>query len=165
MIHKIANVGQIGVNKDLSQHELPDNAFTDAQNIRFLDGYAHQFLGYSEIYASPTEAPQYLIPVIVGGVRSWVYATAAKCWVASVSGGAVAHTDLTHDKQKCVDITNNRLRAERAPLLAELDVQVIRAQESGAETALFIAEKQRLRDITKLANPSMTLEELKALKA
>ena len=73
--------------------------------------------------------------------------------------------DLTHDKQKCIDITNNRLRSERAPLLAELDVQVIRAQETGAETALFIAEKQRLRDITKLANPSMTLEELKALKA
>lgn len=73
--------------------------------------------------------------------------------------------DLTHDKQKCVDITNARLRAERAPLLAELDVQVLRAQETGAETALFIAEKQRLRDITKLANPSMTLEELKALKA
>ena len=73
--------------------------------------------------------------------------------------------DLTHDKQKCVDITNNRLRAERAPLLAELDVQVIRAQETGAETSLLITEKQRLRDITKIANQSMTLEELKALKA
>lgn len=72
--------------------------------------------------------------------------------------------DLTHDKQKCIDITNNRLRAERAPLLADLDVQVIRAQETGAETSLLIAEKQRLRDITKIANPSMTLEELKALK-
>lgn len=73
--------------------------------------------------------------------------------------------DLTHDKQKCVDITNNRLRAERAPLLAELDVKFIRAQESGQETASIVAEKQRLRDITKIANPSMTLEELKALKA
>ena len=73
--------------------------------------------------------------------------------------------DLTHDKQKCVDITNNRLRSERAPLLAELDVQVIRAQETGAETSSLIAEKNRLRDITKIANPSMPLEELKALKA
>lgn len=72
--------------------------------------------------------------------------------------------DLTHDKQKCVDITNNRLRAERAPLLADLDVKFIRAQESGQETASIVAEKQRLRDITKIANPSMTLEELKALK-
>ena len=72
--------------------------------------------------------------------------------------------DLTHDKQKCIDITNDRLRRERAPLLAELDVQVIRAQETGAETSSLIAEKNRLRDITKLANPSMTPEELKALK-
>ena len=73
--------------------------------------------------------------------------------------------DLTHDKQKCVDITNARLRAERAPLLAELDVQVLRAQETGAETSSLIAEKNRLRDITKIANTSMTLEELKALRA
>jgi len=96
MIHKIRNVGQIGINKDLSQHEMPDNAWTDAQNIRFLDGYAHQYLGYSEIYATPSEAPQYLLPVIVGGVKSWVYPTAAKTFVASVSAGSVVHTDITH---------------------------------------------------------------------
>lgn len=96
MMHRIRNVGQIGVNKDLSQHELPDNAWTDAQNIRFLDGYAYQFLGYGETYATPSEAPQYLLPVIVGGVKSWVYPTATKTFVASISGGAVVHTDITH---------------------------------------------------------------------
>lgn len=96
MIHRIRNIGQIGINKDLSQHELPDNAFTDAQNIRFLDGYAYQFLGYGEAYASPSEAPQYLLPCIVGGVKSWIYPTAAKTFVASVSGGAVVHTNITH---------------------------------------------------------------------
>lgn len=73
--------------------------------------------------------------------------------------------DLTHDKQKCVDITNNRLRAERAPLLAELDVQFIRAQEAGNDTAAIVSEKQRLRDITKLATVEMTHDQLKALKA
>ena len=72
--------------------------------------------------------------------------------------------DLTHDKQKCIDITNNRLRSERAPLLAELDVQFMQAIEKGLPTQAIVAEKERLRDITKIANASMTLEELKALK-
>lgn len=73
--------------------------------------------------------------------------------------------DLTFDKQKCVDITNDRLRRERAPLFAELDAQFMIALEQGLPKQAIVAEKNRLRDITKIANPSMTLEELKALKA
>lgn len=96
MLHKIQNIGQYGINKDLSQHELPDNVWTDAQNIRFLDGYANQFLGYNEIYASPSYAPQYILPVIVSGGRALVYATASKCFAATAAGGVVTHTDITH---------------------------------------------------------------------
>ena len=71
--------------------------------------------------------------------------------------------DLTHDKQKCVEITNDRLRNERSTLLGSLDVEFMLALEKGLPTQSIATEKQRLRDITKLANPSMTLEELKAL--
>lgn len=73
--------------------------------------------------------------------------------------------DLTFDKQKCVDITNNRLRNERVPLFEELDVQFMQALEKGLPTQTIKLEKQRLRDITNIANSSMTLEELKALSA
>ena len=66
---------------------------------------------------------------------------------------------------KSQGITKERLRAERAPLLTALDVQYQRAQEDGRDTAIIISEKQRLRDITKLADEAMTLEELKVLKA
>lgn len=67
------------------------------------------------------------------------------------------------DKAKA--ITKERLRAERAPLLQEQDVAFQRALESGADTSSIVAEKQRLRDITVLAEQATTLEELKALKA
>lgn len=73
--------------------------------------------------------------------------------------------DLTHDVDKCVEITKERLRRERAPLLADLDTQFMRAQEEGKPTAAIVAEKQRLRDITLIPQNTMTLEELKALKA
>jgi hypothetical protein len=74
-------------------------------------------------------------------------------------------TSVTVNKAKAIEITKQRLRTERAPLLAAQDVAFQRAQESGADTSAIVAEKQRLRDITKLATEDKTLEELRALKA
>ncbi len=73
--------------------------------------------------------------------------------------------DLTVDMPKAQVITKERLRQERAPLLTALDVQYQRAQEDGRDTAIIISEKQRLRDVTKLADTATTLDELKALSA
>lgn len=69
------------------------------------------------------------------------------------------------DKAKA--ITKDRLRAERTPLLQKLDVDYQRADEAAdsAKKAEVVAEKQRLRDITQLADQATTLEELKALEA
>ena len=68
---------------------------------------------------------------------------------------------VNFDKAKA--ITKDRLRAERKPLLEAQDVAFQRALESGADTSAIVAEKQRLRDITKLADSATTLDELKAI--
>ena len=65
---------------------------------------------------------------------------------------------------KAKAITKNRLRAERAPLLAAQDVAFQRALETGADTTAIVAEKQRLRDITQLADACTTTAELRALQ-
>jgi hypothetical protein len=75
-----------------------------------------------------------------------------------LSGGVVS-VNLTKAKA----LTKDRLRAERAPLLAAQDVAFQRAQESGADTTAIVAEKQRLRDITLLADTATTTAELRAL--
>lgn len=93
---KIQNVGAIGVNKDLSTHELPNNAWTDASNIRFLDGYAHQFYGHGEVYGSPSYVPQHVMALDISGARYWIYATATKCFAVTNTGGSTVHTDITH---------------------------------------------------------------------
>ena len=72
---------------------------------------------------------------------------------------------ITINFLKAQEITRERLRAERAPLLTALDVQYQRAQEDGRDTTIIISEKQRLRDVTKLADTATTLDELKALSA
>jgi hypothetical protein len=70
---------------------------------------------------------------------------------------------ITINMDKAKAITKTRLRAEREPLLVAQDVAFQRALESNADTSAIVAEKQRLRDITKLADAATTLEELKAI--
>ena len=74
-------------------------------------------------------------------------------------------TSVTVNMDKAKELTKARLRQERTPLLQAQDVAFQRAQESGADTTAIVAEKQRLRDITSLADSATTLEELRSLKA
>lgn len=70
---------------------------------------------------------------------------------------------ITINLDKAKEITKERLRAERKPLLEAQDVAFQRALESGADTSAIVAEKQRLRDITALVDPCTTTDELKAI--
>ena len=71
---------------------------------------------------------------------------------------------ITINIDKAKAITKDRLRAERTPLLQAQDVAFQRALESGADTTAIVAEKQRLRDITKLADQATTLKQLKQIE-
>jgi hypothetical protein len=71
---------------------------------------------------------------------------------------------ITINFDKAKEITKERLRAERTPLLEAQDVAFQRALEEGADTTAIVAEKQRLRDITNLADQATTLDQLKALE-
>jgi hypothetical protein len=66
---------------------------------------------------------------------------------------------------KAKEVTKKRLRAEREPLLAAQDVLFQRAQEANADTTAIVAEKNRLRGITDLADSATTLEGLRTIKA
>ena len=70
---------------------------------------------------------------------------------------------ITINMDKAKDITKERLRQERKPLLEAQDILFIQAQESGADTSAIVAEKQRLRDITNSVNSCTTTDQLKEL--
>jgi len=71
---------------------------------------------------------------------------------------------ITINFDKAKDITKDRLRAKRTPLLQAQDVAFQRALEANADTTAIVAEKQRLRDITQLADQATTLEQLKKIE-
>ena len=70
---------------------------------------------------------------------------------------------ITISISKAKDITKDRLRIDRKPLLEAQDILFIQAQESGSDTTTIVAEKQRLRDITKGVDSCTTTDQLKAL--
>ena len=70
---------------------------------------------------------------------------------------------ITINLDKAKDITKERLRIERKPLLEAEDILFMQAQESGADTKAIVAEKNRLRNITNAVDSCTTTDELKAL--
>ena len=67
------------------------------------------------------------------------------------------------DIPRAKEITKDRLRAERTPLLQALDIEMMKNLSDATKLAEIEAEKQRLRDITKVVDTLSTIEELKAV--
>ena len=70
---------------------------------------------------------------------------------------------ITINFNKAKQITKERLRQERKPLLEQQDILFQRSLENNADTSAIILEKQRLRDITNLVDDVTTLDQLKQL--
>ena len=70
---------------------------------------------------------------------------------------------ITINLDKAKDITKERLRIERKPLLEAQDILFMQAQEAGEDTSEIVAEKNRLRDITNQADSCTTIDQLKSL--
>lgn len=74
-----------------------------------------------------------------------------------VDGNIIVNID------KAKEIAKDRLRSQREPLLAAQDVAFQRAMETGADTTQIVQEKQRLRDITKLVDEALNLNDIRAI--
>lgn len=112
----VPNAGAIGVNKDLSQHELPIAAWTDCRNIRFLDGYANQTLGYGQVYGDPQVTPFHLAPALSAGQRFWLYAGLNKIYAVTSIDGTAVHSNITRQA------TTQQLTFSTGPLFGALGI-------------------------------------------
>ena len=63
------------------------------------------------------------------------------------------------NNEKAIEISKEKIRVIREPKFKQLDLDFQRALETGSDTTLIVQEKQRLRDLTDLANDK-TIEEL-----
>ena len=65
--------------------------------------------------------------------------------------------------EKAKELTKQRLRKLREPLLVDQDILYMKALEQGIDTSSIIEEKNRLRNITNSTDTCSTLEELRNL--
>jgi len=69
--------------------------------------------------------------------------------------------DLKEDLEKSKEIWKDKLRVDRKPLLAQLDIDAMRATEEKKSLTNIIKEKDRLRDITLLVDNCKTISAIK----
>lgn len=91
MILPITQVGQYGILRDQPAHEIPLNAWSDGQNVRFREGKVEKIEGQSNAYDPPSIVPYNVLPVITPTVYFWLYAGLAKVYCTDQS----AHFDIT----------------------------------------------------------------------
>tara|TARA_R100000654_G_scaffold11315_1_gene24818 strand:+ start:4188 stop:4427 length:240 start_codon:yes stop_codon:yes gene_type:complete len=70
---------------------------------------------------------------------------------------------ITIDISKAKDIWKNKIRVARKPALEKLDVDYMRANESGEDTTSIVADKQTLRDLPSEVNTATTTDEIQAV--
>ncbi len=74
MLVQIDGCGDLGVSRDAFAPELPNNAWSDARNVRFREGYAEKMRGHSAPFGVPSAAPYHVQPLTTGSGRFWLYA-------------------------------------------------------------------------------------------
>ena len=52
----ISDLGKIGVVKDVLPYQLPQNAFSDGQNVRFYENSVEKFLGHTNAFSGEIES-------------------------------------------------------------------------------------------------------------
>lgn len=87
------NLGAIGIIKDTPDTELPGNAFTDGQNVRFTEGAVSKITGHEEVFGTPAGAPYYAFPVNKRSDYFWMYASLTDLFITDgTSHGTISET-------------------------------------------------------------------------
>jgi len=81
MKKQFKNVGNIGIVLDTDPFNLPEEAWSEGNNVRFKEGRIEKFLGHTSVFAATTATAQWAIPVLDGASYYWVYPSLTKCHV------------------------------------------------------------------------------------
>ncbi len=97
MLYPIKQLGQHGIIKDLAPSELPDNAWTDGNNVAFRDSIAQRIMGESDVFGGGSYSPEKLMfyPDPQSGTAYWIYAGFDVTDMRILSWDGANHTDRT----------------------------------------------------------------------
>jgi hypothetical protein len=67
------------------------------------------------------------------------------------------------DILKAKDVWKDKIREKRKPVLEQLDIDFVKAQETSSDTTSIVADKQTLRDLPSQVDTATTTDEIKAV--
>jgi hypothetical protein len=70
---------------------------------------------------------------------------------------------ITIDISKAKEVWKNKIREKRKPVLEQLDIDFVKAQETSSDTTGIVADKQTLRDLPEQVDTATTVDEIKAV--
>ena len=69
----INDLGKVGIIRDTPPYQLPDNVWSDGNNVRFLDNGVKKCAGYEEVFATLPFGAYYIFPFLDnGGTYHWL---------------------------------------------------------------------------------------------
>jgi hypothetical protein len=70
---------------------------------------------------------------------------------------------ITIDISKAKEVWKDKIREKRKPVLEQLDIDFVKAQETSSDTTGIVADKQTLRDLPSQVDTATTVDEIKAV--
>ena len=70
---------------------------------------------------------------------------------------------ITIDISKAKEVWKNKIREKRKPVLEQLDIDFVKAQETSSDTTGIVADKQTLRDLPEQVDTATTVDEIKTV--
>jgi len=87
---EIHDLGKFGVISDLSSHQLPPEAWSDARNVRFNKRGAQRMSGHSQVFGTMSDTPEFICNIIGDDEQFWVYFSLTDAFAYDGS-----HTEIT----------------------------------------------------------------------
>src|SRR4051812_32315763 len=88
---EIDDVAKYGVIRDMPPYQLPPEAWSLGENVRFTDDSVSRLLGETQIFGTPGVAPYFAQYISSASQPWWLYTSLTKAYVYDGS----SHTDIT----------------------------------------------------------------------
>ena len=91
MPDQITTLNPKGLNKDISEYELPNTLWSDGNNIEFDNDKTKKIKGHRQIFGSLSGSPYWLLPFNTPTTSYWFYPSLTKIYRTD----GTTHTDVT----------------------------------------------------------------------
>ncbi len=95
MATQVTNLNPNGINKDISAYELPDDKWSDGNNIQFDNDRTSKIKGHKQVFGTPSGAAYWLLPFNTITTDYWIYPSLTKIYRVSTVGATTTHEDVT----------------------------------------------------------------------